>query len=217
MALNKERILSVLLAATLVTGLAPATSYATPGDGEDDETSSAAKTAPESTEDADGTEGLRLSVGDPAENDGDADADGSERVTIIVQLEDDGAQGISLFGGLLGESQQDRHAYFKDQVRELAQEAQPAAEGPSSRSASADAIEELHDYYHVIDGFAVKAPASTLEDIKELNGVKNAFVEQSYAVPTDQGSSASATESALKNQNALEATGADQVDVKGDG
>ena len=217
MALNKERILSVLLAATLVTGLAPATSYATPGDGEDDETSSAAKTAPESTEDADGTEGLRLSVGDPAENDGDADADGSERVTIIVQLEDDGAQGISLFGGLLGESQQDRHAYFKDQVRELAQEAQPAAEGPSSRSASADAIEELHDYYHVIDGFAVKAPASTLEDIKELDGVKNAFVEQSYAVPTDQGSSASATESALKNQNALEATGADQVDVKGDG
>lgn len=56
----------------------------------------------------------------------DADAvadeigDGNEKVTIIVQLEEQGNQGISLFSRILGTQTQDRHSYFKDKVREIA-------------------------------------------------------------------------------------------------
>lgn len=57
-----------------------------------------------------------LDVADTADQVGDGD----KKVTIIVQLEDGGTQGISLFSNLFGTQTQDRHAYFKNKVRELA-------------------------------------------------------------------------------------------------
>lgn len=74
-------------------------------------------------------------------------------------------------------------------------------------------VDELHDYYNVLDGFAVKAPAKTLEEIKNLDGVKNAFVEHMYSVSADQQDSGLE----LKNQTSLDITQADDVEQKGDG
>ena len=161
--------------------------------------------------------------------DGTADqvGDGNEKVTIIVQLEDDGTQGVSLFSNILGTQTQDRHNYFKNKVREIAagKTAEEAENGGISLMALADTIsgaaseaedtsvDELHDYYNVIDGFAVKAPAKTLSEIKNLDGVKNAFVEHKYSVPADQQD----TGVALKNQASLDITQADDIEQKGDG
>ena len=176
--------------------------------------------------------------GDAYEGDGgspalDADAtadeigDGDEKVTIIVQLEEQGNQGISLFSRILGTQAQDRHSYFKDKVREIAA-GQTAEEAESNNGISLlsladefsgasdevdDSVDELHDYYNVIDGFAVKAPAKTVSEIKNLDGVKNAFVEHKYSVPADQQDSGVA----LKNQASLDITQADDIEQKGDG
>lgn len=163
----------------------------------------------------------------------DADAtadeigDGDEKVTIIVQLEEQGNQGVSLFSRILGTRSQDRHSYFKDKIREIAA-GQTAEEAESDNGISLlsladefsgasddadDSVDELHDYYNVIDGFAVKAPAKTVSEIKNLDGVKNAFVEHKYSVPADQQDSGAA----LKNQASLDITQADGIEQKGDG
>lgn len=153
--------------------------------------------------------------------------DGNEKVTIIVQLEEQGNQGISLFSRILGTQTQDRHSYFKDKVREISA-GQTAKEAESDNGISLlsladefsgasdeadDSVDELHDYYNVIDGFAVKAPAKTVSEIKNLDGVKNAFVEHKYSVPADQQDSGAA----LKNQASLDITQADDIEQKGDG
>ena len=145
--------------------------------------------------------------------------DPNEKVTIIVQLEDGGTQGVSLFSNLLGRAQQDRHAYFKDCIREVAQQQIGTDDNGgiqlfSAQSADAgeDPVQELHDYYHVIDGFAIKAPAGVLDSIKAMDGVKNAFYGQTFSVPEDEGEQAG-----VQNQSSLDMTAADQVDEKGDG
>ncbi len=171
--------------------------------------------------------------------------EGDGNVTIIVQLEEAENQGFSLFSFLFDNSDESRHSRFKDEIRELASavETAPAAEeseesdsdertqnggeGMALLSAKTDAssssgdgeVQELHDYYNVIDGFAVKAPASILDDIKALSGVKNAFIETVYEVPTDQESTGTTTldVAELKNQNALDATGADETGFTGKG
>lgn len=145
--------------------------------------------------------------------------DPNEKVTIIVQLEDGGTQGVSLFSNLLGRAQQDRHAYFKDCIREVAQQQIGTDDNGgiqlfSAQSADADEdpVQELHDYYHVIDGFAIKAPAGVLDSIKTMDGVKNAFYGQTFSVPEDEGE-----QEGVANQSSLDMTAADQVDEKGDG
>lgn len=151
-----------------------------------------------------------VSESDDAGADGTAAAEGTN-VTIIVQLEDEGTQGISLMSTLAGTEDQDRHSFYKEQIRNLV-DAMPAAYSENGEQADAPIFEEIHDYYHVIDGFAVKAPASTLEQIRQMDGVKRAFVENSYAVPVDQGDQGD-----YKNQSSLDMTGADTVSEKGDG
>lgn len=149
--------------------------------------------------------------------------DAQGNVTIIVQLEDGGSQGVSLFSRIMGTVKQSRHSYFKDQIRSMVNEEQ--AQGIALLSAedaddtSGDAtqeqqpeFQELQDYYHAIDGFAVKAPANLLETIRSLDGVKNAFIERGYEVPADQG-----IQDAPMNKNALNMTEADQVDQRGEG
>ena len=263
MASGSRRILSAFVSAILVTGLMPTMSYGAPL-GADPEADAAAKAQSSSEEEKEST-GLRFSA-QKAEKAADAAAAGGEQATIIVQLDDGGAQGVSLFNFIMGNAQEARHSFMKEQVRELAEEAQAEAEAAEKSNAAAqeeavsevkaasgattlslrsngltpqsakpeaigasaayasleaegsdDAMEEVRDYYHAIDGFAVKAPVGTLDDIRQLDGVKNAFVEQTYDVPVDQGTQDVQDTADLKNQNALEATGADGVEKKGDG
>lgn len=135
-----------------------------------------------------------------------ADADGQGNVTIIVQLEDGaGARGVSLFSRVMGTVNQDRHNYFKNQIRDMVEQEQGQEQGfslfgllgdgnSSSEDAARDAgdaeqpeFQELYDYYHAIDGFAIKAPANLLKTIQDLDGVKNAFIEKGYEVPRRPG------------------------------
>ena len=160
-----------------------------------------------------------------------ADADGQGNVTIIVQLEDGaGARGVSLFSRVMGTVNQDRHNYFKNQIRDMVEQEQGQEQGfslfgllgdgnSSSEDAAHDAgdaeqpeFQELYDYYHAIDGFAIKAPANLLKTIQDLDGVKNAFIEKGYEVPADQG-----MQDAPANQTSLDMTAADQIKQKGDG
>lgn len=160
-----------------------------------------------------------------------ADADGQGNVTIIVQLEDGaGARGVSLFSRVMGTVNQDRHNYFKNQIRDMVEQEQGQEQGfslfgllgdgdSSSEDAARDAgdaeqpeFQELYDYYHAIDGFAIKAPANLLKTIQDLDGVKNAFIEKGYEVPADQG-----MQDAPANQTSLDMTAADQIEQKGDG
>lgn len=142
--------------------------------------------------------------------------DPNEKVTIIVQLEDGGNQGVSLFSNLLGRAQQDRHAYFKDCIRQVVAQQLGTDENGGiqlfSTQAADDAVQELHDYYHVIDGFAIKAPAGVLDDIKAMDGVKRAFLGENLDIPKDEGEQA-----APKNQSSLDMTAADQVEETGEG
>ena len=149
-------------------------------------------------------------------------------VTIIVQLEDGGTQGVSLFSRIMGSVNQDRHSYFKSQIRDLVSEEQvqgisllsaddadgsdSANDETNNAAAQQPEFQELYDYYNAIDGFAIKAPANLLETIQNLDGVKNAFIEKGYEVPADQG-----TQDAPANQTSLDMTEADQIDQKGDG
>ena len=50
--------------------------------------------------------------------------DAQGNVTIIVQLEDGGSQGVSLFSRIMGTVKQSRHSYFKDQIRSMVNEEQ---------------------------------------------------------------------------------------------
>ena len=163
---------------------------------------------------------LLTKTGEQPADDGAADSgllvdsgdDPSELVAIIVQL-DEGDQGTTPFSHLLGRAAQDRHSFFKDQIRKAAGE---LTDQSGAQLFSADAaegsVQELHDYYHAIDGFAVKAPAGTLDAIKGMDGVKNAFVEQIHAIPADEGE-----QPALKNQSSLDMTQADDASETGKG
>lgn len=197
--------LAVTLASTL---MVPTTALAQGSDDAD------AQTPADSSQAADG------GAQDAGQSsDGATDA-GSEKVTIIVQLEDGGTEGTTLLSNLMGTQAKDRHSYFKNEIKKIASEKNGGADQggiqlfSTDEGASDDAsVDEVHDYYNVIDGFAVKAPANTLEDIKALDGVKNAFVEHEYSIPADQADAGAA----LKNQASLDVTQADEVDQKGDG
>lgn len=87
------------------------------------------------------------------------------------QLEDGGSQGVSLFSRIMGTVKQSRHSYFKDQIRSMVNEEQAQGiallSAEDADDASGDAtqeqqpeFQELQDYYHAIDGFAIKAPAN---------------------------------------------------------
>ncbi|MCR5582576.1 MAG: leucine-rich repeat protein [Eggerthellaceae bacterium] len=144
-----------------------------------------------------------------------------EKVTIIVQLDDNWNSGVQLFGLSFGApSSESRHDSMRDAIRNVvAGESQGSGNAgglqlfSTDDGSSDDSIEEIADYYNVIDGFAIKAPASALEAIQNLDGVKNAFVEQSYSIPSDMGVQST---NAL-NQSSLDMTNADDVAYRGDG
>lgn len=251
--------LAVTLASTLMVPTAALANGATDSAGEDASQSSVANDQTSNGESSslseDELNSLLTPLGgsaDEGEGDGsdglllDNQQDPNEQVTIIVELEEGGNQGVSLFSNLFGTQAKDRHAYFKDCIREVA--AQQNGSDASSNggiqlfSAATDdgSVEELYDYYNAIDGFAVKAPAGTLDSIKAMDGVKNAFIEVVHELPTDQGEQAgsvldagatelvtdeegnseggeTATTSAPKNQSSLTMTGADQASETGKG
>ena len=80
-----------------------------------------------------------------------------EAATVIVRLDE----------GIVG---QDRAAAYRDVKARIAEAVAQASPGAT--------IEDVRDYYHAVDGFAIKAPASTLASIKSVRGVADAFMER---------------------------------------
>ncbi len=156
----------------------------------------------------------------------DADgADAGELATIVVQLEDNASSALSaqsapdplqwLFGGVSA-NEVDTHEAVRDQIQDLVDDKVEDglqlldADGNDVESAR---IETVAEYRNVIDGFAVKAPQGIVEEIQNLDGVKRAYVDEVYSLPTDQGTQ----DDAPLNASTLGMTGADKVEWRGEG
>ena len=131
---------------------------------------------------------------------------------IIVQL-DSSKVALPLGDSLFSNNAETRRDVVKAQIANVlaGEQADEGFQLFSDRDA-ADSVETVRDYYHAIDGFAIKAPASSLDDIEQIEGVKRAFVNREYSIPVDEGE-----QPALKNQSSLDMTAADKVSQKGDG
>ncbi|QKF07765.1 leucine-rich repeat protein [Berryella wangjianweii] len=181
--------------------------------------------------------------GDPASASPEAEraeqASDDEPVVIVVQLEPEAQPPTGPLAFFSAKSSVRDTA--KRGIRRLASEAGADASIPRETPALANGWNlfsapetaddpDLREYFHVIEGFTVKAPASMVDDIRALEGVRNAFVERSYRpaeVPRAAAADAQATPQALEpqadgstareNQAALSMTGADRLSQKGDG
>ena len=118
--------------------------------------------------------------------DGAQQYDPDDVVTLIVQLEDGsgsdgdllspaGADDRSLFG--LMPSRRDQ---VKSRIAGILGVSNPMGLGSGG-------LKVEHDYYHVMQGFAVRVPYKYLDMVRGIDGVKAAFPEHTYSVPTDQG------------------------------
>ena len=87
---------------------------------------------------------------------------GERSATVIVQLEEGGGDHAS------------RYADVKKRIGEAVAQASPGA-----------TIEDVRDYHHVFEGFAIKVPADTMAAIKGVQGVKGAFFEGRHEPVTD--------------------------------
>ena len=128
--------------------------------------------------------------------------------TIIVQLED-GAVGIPWYRRVFGLSSSTKHETVKDRIETAVEAVVPGAD-----------VTDVRDYTHALDGFAIQAPASSLDAIKATEGVKAAFIERHHkpmVVEGDGGAlGAEAIDPALQNASSLEMTRANQATQKGD-
>ena len=84
--------------------------------------------------------------------------------TIIVQLED-GSVGIPWYQRVFGLSSSTKHETVKERIETSVEAVVPGAD-----------ITDVRDYTHALDGFAIQAPASSLDAIKATEGVKAAFI-----------------------------------------
>ena len=146
---------------------------------------------------------------DPATaSDVDGHASDDTPTTIIVQLED-GDVGIPWDKRVFGLSTDTKHAEMKARI-----------ESEVDRVAPGSVVTVLREYSHALDGFALEAPASSLEAIRATEGVKAAFVEQTYDPTTISEEADDAVLTAIDpnvlNSSTLEMIRANQTSLKGD-
>ena len=101
------------------------------------------------------------------------DANGA-RVSSANQAADDSAVTIIVRLAQEGGDQDSRYAEAKKRIGDAVAQARPGA-----------TIRDVRDYHHVFQGFAIKAPSSTLAAIKATPGVVGAFVEGRHALVND--------------------------------
>ena len=146
-------------------------------------------------------------------SDVDEHANDDTPTTIIVQLED-GDVGIPWDQRIFGLSTDTKH-----------KEMQARIEASVTQSVPDATVTVQREYSHALDGFALQAPASSLQAIRNTEGVKTAFVEQTYdpAPINEERDEAEAVTQALtaadptvRNSSSLEMIRADQTAYKGD-
>lgn len=208
---------SIMALALVVTGALAATTVSTPAAFAEEETQApnvaagAAQGSQASLNEAQSEDGPQSGAtdqaGDPTPITAPEGADDTP-VTIIVALED-GNVGIPWYQRVFGLSSQTKHETVRDRIETSVEQTVPGAD-----------VTDVADYTHAFDGFAISAPASCLEAIKNTAGVKTAFVERHHKPLVVDGESAAASADAvnpaLKNGSSLEMTRANQTTVKGD-
>ena len=113
--------------------------------------------------------------------------------TIIVQLED----------GIAGSSAQATREDVKTRIASAVEGVVPGAQ-----------VTNVRDYTNVLDGFAIEAPGSALSAIRQVKGVKTAFIEGVHK-PLENAAQGSGAP-VLKNASSLAMTRANEVSLKGD-
>ena len=128
--------------------------------------------------------------------------------TIIVQLRE-GSVGIPWYRRIFGLSSSTKHQEVKDRIEGSVQAVVPGAD-----------VTDVRDYTRALDGFAIEAPASSLDAIKATEGVKAAFIERHHKPMVVEGDAdtmaAQAVDPSLQNASSLEMTRANQTTQKGD-
>lgn len=128
--------------------------------------------------------------------------------TIIVQLRE-GSVGIPWYRRIFGLSSSTKHQEVKDRIEASVQAVVPGAD-----------VTDVRDYTRALDGFAIEAPASSLDAIKATEGVKAAFIERHHKPMVVEGDAdtmaAQAVDPSLQNASSLEMTRANQTTQKGD-
>ena len=144
-------------------------------------------------------------------------ASDGEQVTIIVQLSDEGLAIDSENDSSEVAEAEERHESVKAEIRDEIE----GSGNARSRSSDEDVtVEDVDDYYHIFDGFAITAPADALESIKQIDGVENAFISREFKLPDENpdndqtGSDGSQT---VQNQSALDMLDLDGVEQTGKG
>ena len=127
--------------------------------------------------------------------------------TIIVQLRE-GSVGIPWYRRIFGLSSSTKHQEVKDRIEASVQAVVPGAD-----------VTDVRDYNRALDGFAIEAPASSLDAIKATEGVKAAFIERHHKPMVVEGdadtTAAQAVDPSLQNASSLEMTRANQTTQKG--
>ena len=113
--------------------------------------------------------------------------------TIIVQLED----------GTAGSSAQATRDDVKTRIASAVEGVVPGAQ-----------VTTVRDYTNALDGFAIEAPGSALSAIRQVEGVKTAFIEGVHK-PLENAAQGSGAP-VLKNASSLAMTRANEVSLKGD-
>lgn len=146
-------------------------------------------------------------------SDVDEHANDDTPTTIIVQLEG-GDVGIPWDQRVFGLSTDTKH-----------KEMQARIEASVTQSVPGATVTVQREYSHALDGFALQAPASSLQAIRNTEGVKTAFVEQTYdpAPINEERDDAEAMTAALRaadptlrNSSSLEMIRANETAYKGD-
>ena len=146
-------------------------------------------------------------------SDVDEHANDDTPTTIIVQLED-GDVGIPWDQRVFGLSTDTKHKEMRARIEASVTQSVPDA-----------TVTVQREYIHALDGFALQAPASSLQAIRNTEGVKTAFVEQTYdpAPINEEGDDAEAMTAALRaadpplrNSSSLEMIRANETAYKGD-
>ncbi len=139
------------------------------------------------------------------------------QITIIVQLSDEGLAIDSENDSSEVAEAEERHESVKAEIRD---EIEGSGNARSRSSAEDTTVEDVDDYYHIFDGFAITAPADALESIKQIDGVENAFISHEFKLPdesTDNDQVSSDGSQTVQNQSALDMLDLDGVEQTGKG
>ncbi|MCR5666170.1 MAG: leucine-rich repeat protein [Eubacterium sp.] len=129
-----------------------------------------------------------------------------ELVTVIVELNGDTVENtkLSFFQSLTKNAEHNR---VKKKIEKLVDDED-------------DSYEEKDDFYHVMNGFTIEVEYQYLEEIKELSGVKNAFVDEVHYLENtsaDETKTQGTQSTSYKNDSSRATVGADTTEYTGKG